>query len=220
MRNRLVAAAAVLGLSGAAAMTLEGTQPRVFAPAIPRTWDAAALAALEVPLADARFSPTAVSESYYYRVPVRPVYKAYPVYPVYTPGTEPAGYLERLAREDPQVVWNDTHRPPLATEADWIAAGELIFDAPILYDLIASADDVRRAEWHALVRPPASRSGVLPNMSYVVREKGKLEVGNNACAFCHTRVLPDGTVLKGAQGNFPFDRSLAYSIRRCTARRG
>lgn len=213
MRNRLVTVVAVLGLSGAAAMAFEQTQSRAFAPAIPRTWDAAALAALEVPLPDASFSPTAVSESYYYRVPVRPVYQAYPVY---TPGTAPEGYLERLARQNPQVVWDETHRPPLATQADWIAAGELIFDAPIFYDAVVSADDVRHAEWHALVRPPATRSGVLPNMSYVVREKGKLEVGNNACAFCHTRVRPDGTVLKGAQGNFPFDRSLAYALRRGT----
>jgi hypothetical protein len=27
---------------------------------------------------------------------------------------------------------------------------------------------------------------------------------------CHTRVMPDGTVIKGAQGNFPFDRTLAF----------
>jgi len=27
----------------------------------------------------------------------------------------------------------------------------------------------------------------------------------------HTRVLPGGTALKGAQGNFPFNRALAHS---------
>ena len=27
---------------------------------------------------------------------------------------------------------------------------------------------------------------------------------------CHTRVMPDGSVLKGAQGNFPFDRALVW----------
>jgi len=30
---------------------------------------------------------------------------------------------------------------------------------------------------------------------------------------CHTRVMPDGTVIKGAQGNFPFDRALALDYR-------
>jgi hypothetical protein len=30
---------------------------------------------------------------------------------------------------------------------------------------------------------------------------------------CHTRIMPDGTILKGAQGNFPFDRAFAYNYR-------
>jgi hypothetical protein len=28
---------------------------------------------------------------------------------------------------------------------------------------------------------------------------------------CHTRVMPDGTVIKGAQGNFPFDRAAIFN---------
>ena len=30
-----------------------------------------------------------------------------------------------------------------------------------------------------------------------------------SCAMCHTRVMPNGTTLKGAQGNMPIDRALA-----------
>ena len=30
---------------------------------------------------------------------------------------------------------------------------------------------------------------------------------------CHTRVMPDGSIIKGAQGNFPFDRSFAWELR-------
>jgi hypothetical protein len=30
---------------------------------------------------------------------------------------------------------------------------------------------------------------------------------------CHTRVMPDGTILKGAQGNLPFDRAFACNYR-------
>jgi hypothetical protein len=29
---------------------------------------------------------------------------------------------------------------------------------------------------------------------------------------CHTRVMPDGSIVKGAQGNFPFDRALARDV--------
>jgi mono/diheme cytochrome c family protein len=51
-------------------------------------------------------------------------------------------------------------------------------------------------------------------MRYVVREKGKVELGILSCAMCHTRVMPDGTVIKGAQGNFPDDRAFAYETRK------
>src|SRR5262249_58300387 len=36
-----------------------------------------------------------------------------------------------------------------------------------------------------------------------------LEIGMFSCAMCHTRVMPNGSVLKGAQGNFPFERVMA-----------
>jgi len=55
--------------------------------------------------------------------------------------------------------------------------------------------------------------GVLPFMQYVVREKGKVELGVLSCAMCHTRVMPDGTTITGAQGNFPDDRLFAYETR-------
>jgi hypothetical protein len=58
-----------------------------------------------------------------------------------------------------------------------------------------------------------AQDDTLPFARYVVRQKGKIELGNNACGFCHTRVQPDGSVIKGAQGNFPFDRSNAFGIR-------
>src|SRR3974390_2843202 len=64
-----------------------------FTPSIPRTWDDQAMADLEVPLADPSASPKHVSAEYYYKIPVRPIYKNYPVY---APGHEPPGYLEWL----------------------------------------------------------------------------------------------------------------------------
>jgi hypothetical protein len=60
-------------------------------PTIPKTWDDAAMATLELPLADPTASPKQVSGDYYYKTPIRTIYKQYPVY---APGHEPPGYLD------------------------------------------------------------------------------------------------------------------------------
>ncbi|MGH7711020.1 MAG: hypothetical protein ACREOG_07030, partial [Gemmatimonadaceae bacterium] len=180
-------------------------------PAIPRTWDEQALASMEVPLPNAEFSPRAVPLSYYEQIPVRRIYRGYPVY---APGKEPAGYWEQLKHREPELLWDDQRlRPPLRTETDWIRAGEVVFTAAIFYDAVATVDDVRNPEWHARVQPPTTKDGILPYTSYVIREKGKVELGNNACTFCHTRVLPNGDIVRGAQGNFPFDRAVGFRTR-------
>src|SRR6185369_1315787 len=54
---------------------------------------------------------------------------------------------------------------------------------------------------------------VLPFYRYIVREQGRVQIGILSCAMCHTRIMPDGSAVKGAQGNFPFDRSLAEDYR-------
>ncbi len=149
--------------------------------------------------------------STYYKIPVRPIYRGYAVY---APGKEPPGYFESLEQRDPAVIWNDAVgiTPRLQTEADWIAAGEVVFDAAIFFDDVASADDVRSPEWYKAVNPRLTGEGILPYTTYVVRQKGKVELGNNACGFCHTRVQPDGQVIKGAQGDFEFDRAVAFGL--------
>lgn len=48
-----------------------------------------------------------------------------------------------------------------------------------------------------------------PYLTYVIREKGKIELGSFACRMCHTGVMPDGSILKGEQGNFPLTAALA-----------
>src|SRR5262245_29240434 len=88
-------------------------------PEIPGTWEDRAVATLELPLANARASPVPVSAEYYYRIPVRPIYKTYPVY---HPSKEPAGYFERLTRLEPEVVSFDPART--TSEEDWIRFGE------------------------------------------------------------------------------------------------
>lgn len=180
---------------------------------VPRTWDDAAMADLEVPLANPIWSPKHVSADYYYRIPVRPIYKQYPVY---APGRDAAGYLDWLKRQDPQIIWDDRgHAPPLETEADWISAGELVFDAQIIFPEKGGVpcEDIQSRAWYEKGGVPLAADGRLPFVNYVIRQKGKLEVGSFACAMCHTRVMPGGTILKGAQGNFPFERAAAHSTR-------
>ncbi|HYL78526.1 MAG TPA: hypothetical protein VEU96_30320 [Bryobacteraceae bacterium] len=169
---------------------------------------------LEIPLANPAGSPKHVSSDYYYKVPVRPIYKSYPIY---APGHEPSGYMDWLKQQEPQVIWDDrSHRPPLRNQADWIKAGEMVFDSAIGYlgvRAVATTSDVRNPKWWADVGARFTQDGTLPGYAYVVRKKGQVEVGSLSCASCHTRLMPDGTVIKGAQGNFPFDRALGYNFR-------
>ena len=183
-------------------------QQQAAKPNIPTTWDEKALSSLEVPLCAPHFSPHAVSAKYYYSVPVRPVFKTYPVY---APGKEPAGYFDWLRSQEPQIVFNPEE---FHSDLDWIKAGELVFHAPFGFDFVFTVSDVRDPAWYEHVKPPLTKSGVMPFASYVIREKGKIELGTFACSMCHTRVLPDGSVIEGAQGNFNIDRANGFGFRR------
>ncbi|MBL8187344.1 MAG: hypothetical protein JNK38_05025, partial [Acidobacteria bacterium] len=181
-------------------------------PNIPRTWVDAEMAAVEVPLADPTGSPKHISAEYYYQIPVRNIYKTYPIY---APGKEPPGYLEWLKQQEPQIIFDASK---LKTEADWIKAGELVFDAPIDTGSIGIRENpndlyLREPGWYERTRAPLTKDGVLPFYRYVITEKGKIGIGMLSCAMCHTRVMPDGNVIKGAQGNFPFDRAYAEDYR-------
>src|SRR5687768_2516040 len=70
---------------------------------VPRTWDDEALASMEIPLANAESTPKHVSSDYYYRISVRPIYKSYPIY---APGKEPPRYMEYLAQQEPELVFD------------------------------------------------------------------------------------------------------------------
>ena len=68
---------------------------------IPRTFDDAAMASVELPLVRPDASPVQLSSSYYYRIWIRPIYKSYPIY---APDREPPGYLDWLNQQEPQRV--------------------------------------------------------------------------------------------------------------------
>ena len=179
-----------------------------FQPSVLRTWDEAGLHNVELRLARPEASARHIRSEFYYRIPIRPIYRTYPIY---APGREPPGYLESLKQREPEILWdydpagNLLHAPPLRTSQDWIRAGEMVFDAPI------SADDFEvealgNAETYRAAGMPVAKDGTMPFQRYVIRKKGMVEVGDASCAGCHTRLMPDESVLKGAQGNNPFDR--------------
>jgi hypothetical protein len=195
------------------AATLPAQAPAPFNPVVPQMWDDTAMASVEVPLANPIGSPKHAKAEYYYRIPVRKIYKQYPVY---APGREPAGYMDWLKKQEPVVLWEDTGRKPiLKTEADWIRAGEMVFSAPIFTDAgndnVVKLADIRSKDWYEKGGVPITKDGIVPFVDYVIREKGKIELGSFSCAMCHTRVMPGGTTIKGAQGNFAFERAGKYS---------
>jgi hypothetical protein len=178
-----------------------------WSPNIPASWDVEALNSLELPLVVPEVSPVFVSPDYYYRVPVRPIYKTYPVY---TPAKEPPGYIEWLKKQEPQIIFDPSK---LNSEEDWIKAGALVFHSPIAYEVIVTESDVKNKDWYEKINPPIGKDGAMHFIRYGIREKGKVEVGILACATCHTRLMPDGTLVDGAQGNFAYNRAIAWSYR-------
>src|SRR5262249_3161129 len=107
--------------------------------------------------------------------------------------------------------------PPLQTEADWIRAGEIVFDAAPGPNRFFRIEDVRTSVWYEKTGARVTKGGVLPSLQYVVKAKGVVELDVLGCGTCHTRVMPDGSVLKGAQSNQPLQRQAAYGMRAALA---
>ena len=177
-----------------------------FKPEIPRIWDDESMRDVELPLA-ARIPVHHISSQFYYQIPVRPNLKTYPIY---APGREPEGYWQWLLQQEPASAFDPA---ALETKEDWIKAGELVFEAP--KDFTPFDDpftDVRNPKWYEYTGIQSTPAGVVPFYRYVIRKKGTVEVNLDSCAECHTRLMADGTVLKGAQGSVPFGRIFAYRL--------
>lgn len=188
-------------MAAAALVVSAGTASQVTV-TIPEFWSEKLLHDYELPLATPENTPKHVSKEYYYALPERPLYKSYPIY---HPSREPAGYLDKLRALEPELTFDPS---TLKTEADWIAAGRDVFEMPIDYeDAVVSMRMVRDPAWYERHRVPLAADGTMPFARYVIRRQGQVEVGNLSCAMCHTRVLPGGEVVAGAQGNFPLDAS-------------
>lgn len=184
----------LLCATGGAALALAtavATQP--FTPDIPRAWDDAAVERFEVPLARRDRTPRYMTAAQYYALKVRPIYRSYPAY---AKGREPAGYLDSLKAKDPEIIFDPAR---LRTKDDWIAAGKIVFEAETQFRPARDMPEASDADF------PVASDGRLasfnPFYTYVIRRKGELEGGINSCAGCHTRVMPDGSFLQGAQGS-------------------
>jgi hypothetical protein len=174
--------------------------------AIPRTWEEAGLSSMELPNAATGAPARHVPAEFYYAVPATVLYRTYPVY---HPDREPPGYVEELRKQAPEPTFDASK---LTTEAAWVAAGEQVFHWPTGWRESTPESRARFAEEFRRVPVPTTADGILPFYVYTVREVGKLEIGTQSCAMCHTRVMPDGAVIVGAQGNLPFDRQFAESV--------
>ena len=187
MRNILCS---LMVLAAAVVAAQQPTKP-------PVTWDEAALREWATPIAALNVRPGHFSPEEYHKAPVDNLR----TYPVYFPGREPAGYWEMLQSVGPKPLIEPS---TLNGEADWIRAGQRVFDE---FDIAAFR--VLDPKAVALARSPegfvktsvAPRAdGTLPDLRWIpTREGVALGIGN--CAPCHTRLMPDGTLLRGAPPN-------------------
>jgi hypothetical protein len=176
---------------------------------VPRVWDNREVESLQLPAPNRGFARSHISEAEYYRVPERSIYKSYPVY---APGREPEGYQEWLKTREAEIAFDSTK---LHSSEEWIGAGEVVFNWPLsLSPMFFSTQDLRDPEFLRSTGMPVAKDGTIPFARWVVRRKGVVELGTMSCATCHTRVLSDGLVLPGAQGNNPNDRQGALLLRK------
>lgn len=168
---------------------------------MPHAWDDAART-YELPLSYGK-PPEHLSSAEYYAIPARTIFKSYPIY---RPDREPAGYLQSLKAREPEIGFDPAR---LKTRRDWILAGAVVFESPNVI-LPLEAIPIRDPRLYREAGIPVSKDGVMPFARYVIRKKGVVELAVDACAMCHTRVAPDGTLIVGVQGNFPFSAMEAY----------
>jgi len=173
-----------------------------FHPSIPKAWDDTEINRFELPLAQADRSPRYPSAAEYYDLPVRPIYRSYPVYPS---NREPVGYWESLLQKEPEIVFDVS---TLKTKEDWIRAGQVVFEASTTF-ISPSRRNLELASL-AAVPGPTLADGAVPEMRYVIRKKGIVEIGVESCAECHTRVLPDGAAVEGPPSNDPNSRRVGW----------
>jgi hypothetical protein len=193
-----VVTAAAFALSGA--LSMDGlVEPRAAAQSapsitIPKAWNDRALSNWATPLAGLGLRPGFYSEAEFEKIPVAQLYRAYPAY---HPDHEPPGYWEWLQKQAPKPLLESTN---LHTERDWIEAGRIVFHE--LYRPMATTDLIAVVRSRSALERAGIKAlpdGTLP-LLWAVTPEGVRPVPKT-CSSCHTRHLPDGTIIDGAPGN-------------------
>ena len=167
---------------------------QTFRPDIPRAWDDGEVEAFQVPLAQRDRSPRFLNSKEYYALRSPPAYLSH-VSGVCSrsPASRP-GYMEGLQQKEPEILFDASK---LRTEAGLDATPVMIglrFVIPI------PGDPASPLQMAMVAGAPATRDGVIPLFRYVIRKKGVVEIGGgSSCRACHTRLMPDGSLIKGAQ---------------------
>ncbi len=181
---------------------------------VPRAWSDARMEGYRLPLAGLGHAPRMISGDRYYALPEYNL----KTYPVYAPDHEPPDYIAWLKQQDPKPLVDIAS---LHTRAEWIAAGREVFYGRELPRFSGSEDNfqlIRDPRVIAAYRLQTTREGVLLGLRYVVREKGKIELGTDTCAMCHTQVRADGSVVEGPPNiHTPFGPLMADLTRRYAA---
>ncbi len=176
-----------------------------YLPDIPKTWDMKEIKRFHVPPYDRKVAVTYVPEEIYYALPE---YKLYKTYPVYIYDKMPEGYLDSLKSLPPEIAVDFSK---LTTDEDWIEAGRLVFEMPpnrSPYNALTF-----ESAWVDSVGYETTKDGILPYLSYIQTPEG-LKLGSTSCANCHTKILDNGQVVVGGQGDYPFDREFAFIIKK------
>ncbi len=173
---------------------------------IPVTWDRAAIKRMHLPPPDSSVKVVYAPEEYYYSLPEHVITKTYPVY---VRESEPAGYLDSLRRLEPEIVFDVSK---LKTPEDWIKAGEQVFSWPVAFSSFNDKTGRWKKEDFASGKAVLTPDGRYEFNRYIVNEKGKIILGSLSCASCHTRILPSGEIVPGAQGNVVTNKGLVDGL--------
>src|SRR5881296_529452 len=164
----------------------------------PKIWDERQLATWNLPVAGVNTKPRHYSEAEYYAAPVDNLR----TYPVYHPDREPPGYLKSLEQRGAEPL---IEVGKARTRSEWVEAGRRVFDE--LDFPLARTSDRRVLDYFrsakALEKYPmrVDREGRLIDFRWIVERTGQVKLGIRDCATCHSRLMPDGSVLAGAQAN-------------------
>lgn len=166
----------------------------------PKIWTDEKLRDWATPLAGINARPNHHSEAEFYAAPIDNVR----TYPVYHPHHEPRGYLDSLRKRgvEPMLELGKAR-----TRQGWIETGRRVFDELDVLQIRTSdfrmVDYVRSREALKKYPPRMTRDGQLFDFRWVVGNGGELKLSVRECSACHSRVVPDGPVILGGQGNLP-----------------